>query len=83
MDLSAIAVIAAIAAAIFVSIGIVQNNVLMLAAATAVAFAITLPVEVSLGLFAILVPFDQILVLGDSGVTLTWIAGAFAGGRHA
>jgi len=79
MDLSAIAVIAAIAAAIFVSIGIVQNNVLMLAAATAVAFAITLPVEVSLGLFAILVPFDQILVLGDSGVTLTWIAGAFAG----
>jgi len=71
--------IAAVAIAIFVSIVIVQQNVLALAAITAVALAILSPVEVSLGLFAVLVPFDQVLVLRKSGATITWVAGAFAG----
>jgi O-antigen ligase len=62
-----------------VIIAVVQQNVLVLAAITAVAFAIVLPVETSLGMFAVLVPFDQVLALGNSGVTFTWVAGAFAG----
>ena len=71
--------VAAIAAAILVSIAIVGENLLVLVALTSVAFALLFPVEVSLGVFAVLVPFDQVLVLGNTGVTLTWVAGAFAG----
>lgn len=70
---------AAVVAAAGISIAIVQQNALALAAITAVALAIVLPVEMSLGPFAILVPFDQVLVLGKSGTTITWVAGAFAG----
>ena len=68
-----------IAAAILVSITIVRQSFLVLAAVTAVGFAILFPVEVSLGVFAILIPFDQVLVLGNTDITITWIAGAFAG----
>src|SRR5207245_975881 len=70
--------VAAIAAAILVSIAVMRQNYLALAAVTALAFAILFPVEVSLGMFAVLVPFDQVLVLGNSGVTVTWVAGGFA-----
>jgi O-antigen ligase len=65
--------------AIAIAIGIVQQNVFALMAVAALGFATLFPVETSLGVFVILVPFDQVLVLGNSGVTLTWVAGAFAG----
>ncbi len=71
--------IAAVTAAVFISIAIVEENFIALAALAAIAMAILFPVEVSLGMFAVLVPFDQILVLANSSVTLTWVAGAFAG----
>jgi O-antigen ligase len=71
--------VAAVVTAILIIIAIVQQNVFVLAAVTAVAFVIVLPIETSLGVLAVLVPFDQILVLGNSGVTLAWVAGAFAG----
>jgi O-antigen ligase len=71
--------VAAAAIAILISIAIVEQNVLVLAAVTAAALAIVWPVEVSLGVFAVLVPFDQVLVLGNTGTTITWVAGAFAG----
>jgi len=70
---------AAALTAILISTAIVEQNVLALAALTAVALAIVWPVEVSLGLFAALVPFDQALVLGNSKTTITWLAGAFGG----
>ncbi len=43
-------------------------------------FALFYPVQVGLGAFALLVPFDPLLVLGsgDRGRTLTWFAGAAA-----
>jgi O-antigen ligase len=71
--------IAVVAAAIFISIAIVRQSILVLAAATAVTFAILLPVEMSLGVFAVLVPFDQVSVLGNTDVSITAIGGAFAG----
>ena len=71
--------IAVVAAAIFVSIAIVRENILVLAAAGAAAFVVLLPVEMSLGVFAGLVPFDQVLVLGNTEITITAISGAFAG----
>ncbi len=71
--------IAALITAILLSITIVQHNVLALAAIIAVALAIVWPVETSLGLFAVLMPFDQVLMLGKSGTTMAWVAGAFAG----
>jgi O-antigen ligase len=71
--------IATIIVTILISVAIVQENLLALAAITGVAFAIVAPVEVSLGMFAFLVPFDQVLVLGKSGTTITWVVGAFAG----
>jgi len=70
--------IAAVVTAILISIAIVQQNVLALAAIGAVALAIVWPVEGALGVFAVLVPFDQVLVLGKSETTITWVAGAFA-----
>src|SRR6476646_2067010 len=39
------------------------------------------PIEVSLGLFALAIPFDSIAVIGDSGEggrTITWFLGALA-----
>jgi O-antigen ligase len=71
--------VAAVTAAVFISIAIVQENVLALAGITAVASAILAPIEVSLGLFAVLVPCDQILTLARNGPTITWAVGAFAG----
>jgi len=56
-----------------------HQNLLLLTGIAAVALAIVWPVETSLGMFAVLVPFDQALVLGNSGTTITWLAGAFGG----
>jgi hypothetical protein len=71
--------VAAVLTAILISIAVVEQHILMLAGITALAFAIVFPVELSLGAFAGLVPFDQVLVLGKSETTITWLAGAFAG----
>jgi len=71
--------VAAGVAVILISIAIVQQKVLLLTGIAAVAFAIVFPIEASLGAFAVLVPFDQVLVLGQGEATITWAAGAFAG----
>src|SRR3989442_6557239 len=57
---------AAVLTALLIITATVEQNVLALAGLTAVALAFVWPVEVSLGLFAVLVPFDQALVLGNS-----------------
>jgi O-antigen ligase len=74
-------VVAASAVAIIVGVAIAQQEALLLVAMVLCAAVIVLPVEASLGLFAFSVPFDMVLVLGssDSNMTLSWVAGAFAG----
>jgi O-antigen ligase len=78
LPVSSFGIIATITA-ILISIAVVQRNIIVLTAITALALVILSPVVVSLGVFAVLVPFDQVLVLRNSAITITWIAGAFAG----
>jgi len=76
VDLSSVAVVTA---AVIVAIAIVKQSFLALAALAVVSLALLFPVETSLGMFALLVPFDQVLVLGKSNFTFSWLTGAFAG----
>jgi O-antigen ligase len=71
-----------VAAAILVGMAIAQEESLALVLIALLACVVILPVETSLGLFALSVPFDMVLVFGgsDSNTTLSWMAGAFAGG---
>lgn len=69
----------AVIAAIGVSIAIVRQSFVALAGLAVIGLAVLFPVEASLGLFAILVPFDQVLVFGNSDFTFSWFSGAFAG----
>ena len=71
--------IATVITAILITVAIMHQNLLLMTGIAAVALAIVWPVETSLGMFAALVPFDQALVLGNSGTTITWLAGAFGG----
>jgi O-antigen ligase len=73
---------AALLAGILLSFAVVLQSVVVLASAVALALASLLPVEMSLGMFALLVPFDYVLAIGhhDSAIRVTWLAGAFAGG---
>jgi hypothetical protein len=63
-----------------VILGIVLQNYYVLAIPPAVLLLIKYPVELPLGVFAFLIPFDSVLMLGQSGHTLTWLTGAAAGG---
>lgn len=71
--------IAIVTAAVIVGIAIVKQSFLALAALAVLSLAVLFPVETSLGIFALLVPFDQVLVLGNSDFTISWFTGAFAG----
>src|SRR5579862_253174 len=76
LDLSNIAIVTT---AVIVGIAIAGQSFLALAALAVVSLALLFPVETSLGIFALLVPFDQVLVLGKSDFTISWFTGAFAG----
>jgi putative inorganic carbon (hco3(-)) transporter len=72
---------AAVLTGILLSVAVVLQNLVVLASAIVLALASLLPVEMSLGIFALLVPFDYVLAIGhhDSAIRVTWLAGAFAG----
>jgi O-antigen ligase len=57
-----------------------QGNWLYVAVLAAAVFAMLWPIEVALGLYAFLLPFDSVSVLqqGSSGTTLNWVVGALA-----
>lgn len=73
---------AAVLTGILLSVAVVLQSLVVLASAVVLALASLLPVEMSLGIFAMLVPFDYVLAIGhhDSAIRVTWLAGAFAGG---
>ncbi len=58
--------------------GIVLQNYYVLAALPLLILATKYPVEMSLGLFAFLIPFDNVLLLGK-GYSIDWALGAAAG----
>src|ERR1700691_6416401 len=58
--------------------GIVLENYYVLAALPLLILAVKYPVEMSLGLFAFLIPFDNVLLLGK-GYSIDWALGAAAG----
>jgi O-antigen ligase len=62
-----------------VILGIVLQNYYLLAALPAILLVSEYPVELTLGVFAFLMPFDTVLVLGQSGHTVSWLVGAAAG----
>ncbi len=57
---------------------IVQENWVLIIVAAIVPLVILWPVQMSLGIFAFLVPFDSVAILGDkaTGTTLNWVIGA-------
>ena len=50
----------------------------MLSQRLALPLALVWPVEVALGTFALIVPFDEITGMGNGTVTVTWLVGVFA-----
>ncbi|MBV8476037.1 MAG: hypothetical protein JOZ36_05170, partial [Acidobacteria bacterium] len=71
--------IAAVAMGILISSAIMQEKLLVLGGIVAVGLACVWPVEMAIGMFTVLIPFEQVLALGKSGTTINWVAGAFAG----
>jgi O-antigen ligase len=63
--------------ALLASLAVLSRNLLLIGALAAVGLTLVLPIEASFGLFAFLVPFEGILVLGHSGVTALRVIGAF------
>lgn len=59
--------------------GIVLGNYYLVAALPAGFLVLRYPLEVTLGLFAFLIPFDNVLVVGQSGYSIDWALGAGAG----
>lgn len=72
--------LAVVCAAATMGIAIGEGHWILGLGALLVPLALFYPVQVGLGAFALLVPFDPLLVLGsgESGRTLTWFAGAAA-----
>ena len=70
---------AIVATAGFVGLAVAKEKLLYLVPLVVLAFVIMFPIEMSLGLFAFSIPFDTVLVLGNSNTTVSWGAGAFAG----
>lgn len=68
------------ASALVVAFGVWSQNWLLLIGALAVPLVLLWPVSVSLGLFAAMLPFDAVSVLGTgrTGMTLTFVAGGIA-----
>lgn len=75
----ALPILAAVTA-IVVGFGIGEGQWLVGLLALFIPLVLLYPVQVGLGLFAVLIPFDTIAVLGQAerGRTLTWFAGAAA-----
>lgn len=73
--------VSTIVAGALVGAAVAQLKPAIVAAAIILALVAVLPVEMSLGTFGFLVPFDYVLVIGhqDSAILVTWLAGAFAG----
>lgn len=67
-----------VAGAVLVA-GIVLGNYYLIAALPAVFLLMRYPVELSLGLFAFLIPFDAVLLIGQSAHSVNWAVGAAAG----
>jgi O-antigen ligase len=67
-------------AAILLGLGIGQGHWIFAVGALCVPILLFYPVQVAMGFFAVLIPFDSIAVLGEAqkGRTLTWFAGAGA-----
>src|SRR5579872_5136792 len=59
--------------------GIVLGNYYLIAAIPAVFLLMRYPVELTLGVFAFLIPFDTVLLIGQSGYSVSWAFGAAAG----
>ena len=70
-----------IGCAVILGTTIAMENWLFLLVVAVLPFVILWPVQTSLGVFALLLPFDSIAVVGESNTaaTLTWSAGAAAG----
>lgn len=71
-----------IGSALIVSIGISREEWLYSAAIAVIPFVLLWPVEMSLGIFAMLIPFDSVFAFGGDagpGSTLNWYVGATAG----
>lgn len=73
-------IILLIGSAAFVGWNVAHETWIVLLAVATVPLALRWPVQVGLGAFALLVPFDYISSLGEkaSGRTLTWFVSAFA-----
>lgn len=67
-----------ISTAATVGLASAQENWALLIGAVAVPLVLLWPVQMSLGVFAFLVPFDSVAVLGNkgAGTTLNWVIGA-------
>lgn len=72
------AILLVLAGAVLVA-GIVLENYYLLAALPVLLLVCKYPVEMSVGIFAFLIPFGSVLAIGDSGYTVNWILGAAAG----
>ncbi len=59
--------------------GIVLQNYYLIAALPAVFLLMRYPVELTLGVFAFLIPFDSVLLIGQSRYSVNWALGAAAG----
>lgn len=70
----------AVVGALMVGLAVAYANLAMTAALTLLGLVFFLPVEMSMGVFVFSIPFDTILVLGNSMTSFSWLAGAFAGG---
>lgn len=70
-----------IGSAVILGITIAAENWLLLLAIAVLPFVLLWPVQTSLGVFALLLPFDSIATVGESttATTLTWFAGATGG----
>lgn len=66
--------------AVLIGVGIGQGQWIFGLSALLIPVLLVYPVQVGLGLFALILPFDSIAVLGqaEKGRTLTWFAGAAA-----
>jgi O-antigen ligase len=67
-----------VCAACTLGFAIGRGNWGFLIAALALPLALVWPVELALGAFALIVPFDEITGLGNGTVTATWLVGVFA-----
>src|SRR5438105_12275457 len=73
--------ILAISMALILGMSIGNEKWLYVLAIAAVPLVVSRPIEVSMGAYALLVPFDGVAALeGRTGTTLTWYVGAAAAG---